>query len=43
MDMTATVIHRIADGQLAEKWPDKEVLRMLRQLEVIPPMGRPPG
>ena len=43
MEMTATVIHRIADGQLAEKWSDKDVLRMLQQLEVIPPMGPPPG
>ncbi|HEX8769346.1 MAG TPA: ester cyclase [Acidimicrobiales bacterium] len=42
MEMTATVIHRIAEGQLAEKWSDKDVLRMLQQLEVIPPMG-PPG
>ena len=32
MEMTATVIHRIADGQLAEKWSDKDVLRMLQQL-----------
>jgi steroid delta-isomerase-like uncharacterized protein len=42
MEMTATVIHRIADGMLTEKWSDKDVLRMLQQLEVIPPMG-PPG
>ena len=42
MEMTATVIHRIADGKLAEKWSDKDVLRMLQQLEVIPAMG-PPG
>ena len=37
--MTATVIHRIEDGRLVEKWSDKDVLRMLQQLEVIPPMG----
>lgn len=43
MEMTATVIHRIADGQLVEKWSDKDVLRMLQQLEVIPPLGPPPG
>ena len=42
MEMTATVIHRIADGKLVEKWSDKDVLRMLQQLGVIPPMG-PPG
>jgi steroid delta-isomerase-like uncharacterized protein len=41
MEMTATVIHRIADGKLAEKWSDKDKLRMLQQLEVIPPMGTP--
>ena len=44
-EMTATrgpVIHRIADGKLVEKWSDKDLLRMLQQLEVIPSMG-PPG
>jgi predicted ester cyclase len=41
MEMTATVIHRIAGGRLAEKWSDKDVLRMLQQLEVIPAMGPP--
>ena len=41
MEMTATVIHRIADGRLVEKWADKDVLRMLQQLEVIPPLGPP--
>jgi len=39
MEMTATVIHRIADGRLVEKWSDKQELRMLQQLEVIPPLG----
>jgi predicted ester cyclase len=34
--MTATVIHRIEDGRLAEKWSDKDVLGFLQQLEVIP-------
>jgi predicted ester cyclase len=41
MEVTATVIHRIADGKLVEKWSDKDVLRMLQQLGVIPPMGPP--
>jgi predicted ester cyclase len=36
MEMTATVIHRIANGKLVEKWSDKDVLGMLQQLEVIP-------
>jgi predicted ester cyclase len=39
MEMTATVIHRIAGGRLVEKWADKDVLRMLQQLEVLPRMG----
>lgn len=34
--MTATVIHRIADGRLAEKWSDTDVLGFLQQLGVIP-------
>lgn len=42
MDMTATVIHRIENGRLAEKWSDKDVLRLLQQLEVLPPLGGPP-
>lgn len=39
MVMTATVIHRIENGRLAEKWSDKDVLAMLQQLEVIPPLS----
>lgn len=33
--MTAVVIHRIANGQLAEKWSDKDELALLQQLGVI--------
>ncbi|MFE2432015.1 ester cyclase [Streptomyces sp. NPDC059373] len=40
--MTATVVHRIADGRLAEKWSDKDVLSMLQQLEVISLPGGAP-
>lgn len=36
LDMTATVIHRIEAGKLAEKWSDKDVLGFLQQLEVLP-------
>jgi predicted ester cyclase len=36
LQMTATVIHRLADGKLAEKWSDKDVLGFLQQLDVIP-------
>jgi steroid delta-isomerase-like uncharacterized protein len=35
LETTATVIHRIMDGKLAEKWSDKDVLRFLQQLGVI--------
>ena len=34
--MAAIVIHRIADGKLAEKWSNKDVLGFLQQLGVIP-------
>jgi steroid delta-isomerase-like uncharacterized protein len=40
--MTATVVHRIEDGRLAEKWSDKDVLGMLQQLGVIPRPGQVP-
>jgi steroid delta-isomerase-like uncharacterized protein len=36
LETTATVIHRIADGKLAEKWSGKDELGFLRQLGVIP-------
>ena len=36
IEMTATVIHRIENGRLAEKWSDKDVLRLLQQLDVFP-------
>jgi hypothetical protein len=39
MLMTATVIHCIENGRLAEKWSDADVLAMLQQLEVIPPLN----
>jgi steroid delta-isomerase-like uncharacterized protein len=41
MKMTAVAIHRIADGKLAEKWSDKDVLGMLQQVGVIPRMESP--
>ena len=40
MTMSATVVHRIENGKLAEKWSDKDVLGMLQQLDVVP---RPEG
>ena len=36
MKMTGTVIHRIADGKLAEKWSDKDTLGFLQQVGVLP-------
>ncbi|WP_058043513.1 ester cyclase [Streptomyces roseifaciens] len=41
LEITATVIHRIENGKLAEKWSDKDVLRFLQQLGVVPPLGMP--
>ena len=41
LKMTATVTHRIENGQLAEKWSDKDVLGFLQQLEVLPQLGPP--
>ncbi|XVQ10753.1 ester cyclase [Spirillospora sp. CA-255316] len=38
MVMTATVIHRVEDGRLAEKWSDKDLLGMLQQIGVVPPL-----
>lgn len=36
LTMTGTVIHRIENGKLAEKWSDKDVLGLLQQLGVLP-------
>lgn len=36
LEMTATVIHRIEDGMLVEKWSDKDELGLMQQLGVIP-------
>jgi steroid delta-isomerase-like uncharacterized protein len=40
--VTATVVHRIENGKLAEKWSDKDVLGFLQQLGVIPTPGGVP-
>jgi hypothetical protein len=39
--MTATVIHRIENGKLAEKWSGKDELGFLQQLGVLPKMAAP--
>jgi predicted ester cyclase len=36
LKMTATVIHRIENGKLVEKWSDKDVLGFLQQVGVLP-------
>jgi steroid delta-isomerase-like uncharacterized protein len=41
--MTATVIHRVENGKLAEKWSDKDVLGFLQQLGVISMPGDASG
>jgi predicted ester cyclase len=33
--MTATVVHRIENGKIAEKWSDRDELGLLRQLGVL--------
>jgi predicted ester cyclase len=43
LEMTATVIHRVENGQLAEKWSDKDVLGFLQQLGVMPRPGDDPA
>jgi steroid delta-isomerase-like uncharacterized protein len=43
LEMTATVIHRVENGQLAEKWSDKDVLGFLQQLGVMPKPGDHPA
>lgn len=40
LDVTATVIHRIENGKLAEHWSNKDVLAFLQQVEVIPELGQ---
>ena len=42
MKMTSISIHRIANGKLAEKWSDKDVLGFLQQIGVLPAFGRRP-
>src|ERR1043165_679464 len=35
MEMTSITIHRIANGKLAEKWSEKDMIRFLQQIGVI--------
>lgn len=43
LKMTATVIHRIENGKIVEKWADKDALGFLRQLNVLPPPPQQPS
>jgi steroid delta-isomerase-like uncharacterized protein len=43
LKMTAITIHRIADGKLVEKWSEKDILRFLRQIGVLPEPPREQG
>ena len=41
MEMTSITIHRIENGRLAEKWAEKDMIRMLQQIGVMkPPSGK---
>lgn len=35
--MTSITIHRIENGQLAEKWAEKDVMKFLTQIGVMKP------
>lgn len=41
--MTGTVIHRVENGKLAEKWSDRDLLGLMQQLGVVPAMGEAAG
>jgi predicted ester cyclase len=36
MEMGSITIHRIASGKLAEKWAQKDMIRLMQQIGVIP-------
>ena len=38
MKVTSITIHRIADGQLVEKWSEKDTMSLLQQIGVMPSM-----
>ena len=38
MKMTSITIHRIANGKLAEKWSEKDMISLLTQIGVMPAM-----
>jgi predicted ester cyclase len=40
MRMTSITIHRIANGKLVEKWSEKDVISLLKQIGVMPKVGK---
>lgn len=36
LKMTSITVHRVANGKLAEKWAEKDVMGFLKQIGVIP-------
>jgi predicted ester cyclase len=40
MKMTSITIHRIANGQLVEKWSEKNMIALLTQIGVMQPPGK---
>ena len=41
LDVTATVVHRIENGKIVEKWSDRDELALLQQLGVVSLPGNP--
>jgi predicted ester cyclase len=41
LDVTATAVHRISNGQLAEHWGEVDSLKLMQQLGVVPIPGAP--
>jgi predicted ester cyclase len=39
LEMTATVVHRVENGKIVEKWSDRDELALLQQLGVVSPPG----
>ncbi|HEY8665741.1 MAG TPA: hypothetical protein VIL86_03705 [Tepidisphaeraceae bacterium] len=39
--MTSITIHRIDGGKLVEKWSEKDMIRLLQQIGVMPPAQAP--
>ncbi len=40
MKMTSITIHRIANGKLVEKWSEKDMISLLKQIGVMPKVAK---